>query len=67
MTRARPHGALSRTTGEVSEHRDGDDIAASHLARLQHRYDTAVTRSAPGSDRSLQRYLAVLVATPRSV
>jgi hypothetical protein len=66
MTRAFTHGVPSPATGEVGEHRDGDDIAGPNLARIRRLYDTALARSAVGGDRSLQRYLAVLIAAPRS-
>ena len=59
MTRALPHGATSRATGEVGAYRDGDD-----LTTLQRLYDTALERSATAEDRSFQRYLAVLIQAP---
>ena len=68
--RAFPRGVPSRATGEASEHRlgkrhDADDIATPQLAKIQSLYDTALERAAVG-DRSLQRYLAVLIAPPLS-
>jgi len=66
MTRALPHGAPSRATGGGSEHRDGDEFEAPNLARIGRLYDKALARSAMGSDRPLQQYLAVLIAAPRS-
>jgi hypothetical protein len=69
MTRALPRGVPSRATGKAIEHRLGrrhdiDDIATPQLAKRRRLYDTALERSAVG-DRSLQRYLAVLIAPPR--
>jgi hypothetical protein len=65
MTRASAHGAPSRASREVGEHRDGDDGAAPNPATIRHLYDAALARSV-GGDRSLQRYAAVLIAAPRA-
>ena len=70
MTRTFPRRVPFRATADGSERRVGmhleaEDISTPQVASVQRLFDTALERPAVG-DRSLQRYLAVLIAPPLS-